>query len=211
MKKITALRAGGGRRKQVNIFLDGKFAFRLEASVAAKEGLRIDQTLSTEQIETLTRTNLLSRCFNAATLYLSYRPRSEPELRERLHRRGFHGDSIETVITRLKEQGLVDDTAFAQFWKDNRESFSPRSQRLTKLELRQKGVADEIIDQTVAAIDDEDSAYRAALRKARSLTTPEYQSFRRRLGDHLKRRGFSYGVINHTVNRIWQDQVSNSR
>ncbi len=53
---------------------------------------------------------------------------------------------------------MVDDMAFAQFWKDNRESFSPRSQWLTKLELRRKGVASDIIDQIVDTIDDEDSA-----------------------------------------------------
>ena len=113
---------------------------------------------------------------------------------------------IEAVIARLKEQGLVDDMAFAQFWKDNRESFSPRSQWLTRLELRRKGVANDIIDQVVNTIDDDDSAYRAALSKARSLPLSDYQSFRRRLGEYLKRRGFSYGVINHTVERVWQEQ-----
>jgi len=183
----------------------------LEAEVSAKERLQVEQLLSAERIEVLTRSDQLHRCFNAAVLYLSYRPRSEPELRERLHRRGFNGDSVEAVITRLKEQGFVDDVAFAQFWRDNRESFSPRSQWLTKLELRRKGVAEDIIDQVVAAIDDEESAYQAALRKARSLPQSDYQRFRRRLGEHLKRRGFSYGVINHTINRLWQDQVSSSR
>jgi len=211
MRKITALRTGRGRAKRVNIFLDGKFAFSLEAEVSAKERLQVEQLLSAERIEVLTRSDQLHRCFNAAVLYLSYRPRSEPELRERLHRRGFNGDSVEAVITRLKEQGFVDDVAFAQFWRDNRESFSPRSQWLTKLELRRKGVAEDIIDQVVAAIDDEESAYQAALRKARSLPQSDYQRFRRRLGEHLKRRGFSYGVINHTINRLWQDQVSSSR
>jgi len=211
MRKITALRAGRGRGKRVNIFLDGKFAFNLEDEVAAKERLQVEQVLSTEQIEALVRSNHHQRCFNAAVQYLSYRPRSEPELRERLHRRGFNGDSVEAVITRLKEQGLVDDIAFAQFWKDNRESFSPRSQWLTKLELKRKGVAEDIIDQVVDTIDDEDSAYRAALKKARSLPRADYQSFRRRLGEHLRRRGFSYGVINNTVDRLWQDQISSSR
>jgi hypothetical protein len=33
----------------------------------------------------------------------------------------------------------------------------------------------------------------------------DYQSFRRRLGGYLKRRGFGYGVINHTVERLWQE------
>ncbi len=205
MREITALRVGGSRGKRVNIFLGGKFAFSLGAEVVAKEGLQVEQVLSAERIEALARSDHYHRCLNAAVHYLSYRPRSESELRERLRQRGFDGDTQEVVMTRLKEQGLVDDMAFAQFWKDNRESFSPRSRWLTKLELRRKGVANDIIDQVVDAIDDDDSAYRAALSKARGLPRSDYQSFRRRLGEYLKRRGFSYGVINNTVERLWQD------
>jgi len=211
MRRITALRVGRGRRKRVNVSLDGRFAFSLEAEVAIKEGLQVGQELSTSQIEALARSDHFHRCLNAANHYLSYRPRSESELRERLHQRGFNGDSVEVVLARLKEQGLVDDMAFAQFWKGNRESFSPRSQWLTKLELRRKGVANNIIDQIADTIDDEDSAYRAALSKARSLSLSDYQTFRRRLGDYLKRRGFGYGVINHTVERLWQELGSGSR
>jgi len=211
MRKITALRVGRGRGKRVNIFLDGKFAFSLEAEVVAKEGLQVEQVLSDEQIEALAGSDHFHRCLNAATLYLSYRLRSESELRERLHRRDFDGDTLEAVIIRLKEQGLVNDMAFAQFWRDDRESFSPRSRWLTKLELRRKGVANDIIDQVVEAIDDDDSAYRAALSRARSLPRSDEQSFRHRLGEYLKRRGFSYGVINHTVERMYQDQVISSR
>jgi len=206
MNRITAIRAGRGRRKRVNIFLDGKFAFSLEAEAAIKEDLKVGQELSANQIEALTRSDQFHRGLNAAARYLSYRPRSEFELRERLHQRGFDGDSTKAVIAKLKEQGLVDDLAFAQFWKDNRESFSPRSQWLTRLELRQKGVADSTIDQVIDAVDDDESAYRAALSKARSLPLSDYRSFRRRLGEYLKRRGFGYGVINHTVERIWQEQ-----
>ncbi|GAH80778.1 unnamed protein product [marine sediment metagenome] len=159
MKKVTAIRAGRRQGKRVNVFLDGKFAFSLEAEVALKEGLQVGQELSEGDIEALTRSDLFHRCLNAAIHYLGYRPRSEAELRERLHRRGFDGDKVEAALAKLREQGLVDDLAFAQFWKDNRESFSPRSQWLTRLELRQKGVADDIIDQVVAGIDDEDSAF----------------------------------------------------
>jgi regulatory protein len=205
MAKITALRAGQGRRKRINVCLDGRFAFGLEAEVARKEGLKVGQELFTSQIEALARSDHYYRCLQAATRYLSYRPRSEAELRERLHQRGFTGDTMEVVLTRLREEGLVDDMAFAQFWKDNRESFSPRSQWLTKLELRQKGVTNDIIDRVTQTIDDEDSAYRAALSKARSLPQADYSSFRRRLGGYLRRRGFSYGVINHTTERLWQE------
>ena len=205
MRKITALRIGRGQRKRVKVSLDGQFTFSLEAEVAVKEGLQVGQELSTSQIEALAKFDHCHRCLNTAAHYLSYRPQSEFELRERLHQRGFDGASIEVALAKLKEQGLVDDMAFAQFWKDNRELFSPRSQWLTKLELRRKGVASSIIDQVVDTIDDEDSAYRAALSKAHSLPLSDYQSFHRRLGDYLKRRGFGYGVMNHTIERLWQE------
>lgn len=204
MKKVTAIRSGR-RDKRVNIFLDNRFAFSLEAEVALKEGLKTEQELSKEEIEALKRADLFQRCLNAAFLYLSYRPRSESELRGRLYRRGFDGDNVAAVMARLKGQGLVDDLAFAQFWKDNRQSFRPRSQQLTRLELRQKGVAEDIINRVAAQLDDEDSAYRAAVSKARRLATTDYAGFRRKLGQHLKRRGFGYGLIKTAVERVWQE------
>ena len=206
MSKITAIRSGRGRRERVNVYLDDKFGLSLETELAIKERLRVGQELLANQIEALAKSDRFYRCLNAAIHYLSYRLRSEFEIRERLQRRGFDSDSTEAVITKLKEQGLVDDTAFAQFWKDNRGSFSPRSQWLIKSELKHKGVAGDIIDQVVSTIDDDSSAYRAAVAKVHRLPRSDYQSFRRRLGEYLKRRGFGYRVINHVVEQVWQVQ-----
>jgi regulatory protein len=204
MKKVTAIRRGQ-RGKRVNIFLDDRFAFSLEAEVVLKEGLKTEQALSEDEIEALVRADRFQRCLNAALNYLDYRPRSQAELTERLHRRGFDGDSVAAVLARLKGQGLVDDLAFAQFWRDNRQSFRPRSQWLTQRELRQKGVAQDIIDRVTAGLDDADSAYRAAANKARRLSKADYNGFRRKLGEYLKRRGFGYGLIKTTVERVWQE------
>ncbi len=210
MKKITDLRIGRSRKKRVNVFLDDRFAFSLGGEVAAKEGLQIGQGVSTDQVEALAKSDHFHRCLNAAYQYLSYRPRSEAEVSGRLKRRGFDGDCIEAVVARLKERGLVDDVAFARFWKENRESFSPRSQRLTKLELRRMGVVSDIIERVVDDVDDGDSAYRAALGKTRHWPLSDHQSFRRRLGEYLRRRGFNYEVINHTVERVWQERGNSS-
>lgn len=211
VSKITALKAGKGRGKRVNIYLDGKYAFNLESVVAVREGLRVEQELSEERLLELTRSNSSQRCYNAAVRLLGYRPRSEPELTTRLRRSGFDEESITTAIEKLKQQGFVNDTEFAQFWKENRESFSPRSRQLTRLELKRKGISEDIINGVVESIDDDESAYRAGLKKARSLTGADYESFRRRLGDHLRRRGFGYGVITRAVSRIWQEMDNEPR
>ncbi len=205
MKKITAIRAGKGRDRRVHVVLDGKRAVSLEAEVAGKGNLRVGQELPESEIEKMVGDSQFHCCLTGAAGFLACRPRSEAELRERLQRRGFGGDCVQAVMARLKEQGLVDDRTFARFWRDNRESFSPRSQRLTRLELKRKGVAEDIISKTIDAIDDEDSAYRAALGKARSLSYSDYRGFYRRLGGYLQRRGFNYEVIRHTVGVLWRE------
>lgn len=210
MGKITDLRTGKRRNKRLNIFLDGSFAFSLGAEVVAKENLQVGQELSSNRIESLAGDDEVQRCLEAAYRYLGHRPRSEFEIRERMQRRGFASETIDAAITRLREQALLDDEAFAQFWKENRESFRPRSRWLTGLELKRMGVVNNVIEQVVAGIDDEENAYRAALQKTRHCTPDDYQSFRRRLGDYLRRRGFNYEVISHTVERIWQERGNSS-
>tara|TARA_B100000315_G_scaffold224366_1_gene229841 strand:- start:756 stop:1343 length:588 start_codon:yes stop_codon:yes gene_type:complete len=189
----------------VKVSLNGKFAFSLEAEVAIKEELKVGQELGSAQIKALSKSDQFQRCLDGAVHYLSYRPRSEHEMRQRLLRRGFSDKLVEAVLNRLREQGFMDDIAFAQFWRDNRQSFSPRSQRLVKLELGRKGVAGDIIERAVSTIDDGDSAYRAATNRAHRLPLSDYESFHRRLGDYLKRRGFGYGVIKEVTERLWQE------
>jgi len=182
----------------------------MDAEVATKAQLKTGQELTSSQMDELLMVDQRQRCFNAAVHYLSYRPRSESEVRERLQQRGFDNQSIEATLTRLKEQALIDDTAFARFWKDNRQTFSPRSQWLTRVELSRKGIATDTIDGVVSEIDDQESAYRAALNKAHRLPRSDRSNFRRRLSYYLKNRGFNYEVINHTVERLWQELGSNN-
>jgi len=203
MKTITAIRAQRRGRDEANIFLDGAFAFSLRRQVVEEQGLRLGQVLSDSQVEELEGAELFGRCFNAALRLLSYRPRSEAEIRARLSRR-FEGEIIGRVLLQLKARRMVDDAAFAQFWRENRESFSPRSKRLLKLELKQKGIDHEVVDEVLEGIDDEENAYRAAKRRGRTLER-DYETFRRKLGAFLGRRGFSYGVINRTIERLWQE------
>jgi regulatory protein len=204
--KITALNRGKGRNKKAIVILDGKPAFFIEPEILAKEGLRVGQELSANQREALVKASCLQQCYDASLRYLGYRPRSDSEMRERLNRRGFDKDSIQTTLSSLKEKGLMDDGDFARFWKDSRQSFSPRSRWLVGLELKQKGVPHEVIEEVVSTVDDAENAYRVAINKAQSLKECDYQVFRRRLGDHLKRRGFSYGVIIKTIERLWQER-----
>ncbi len=154
----------------------------------------------------MTDSNSLQDCLNAAYRYLSYRPRSEGEIRQGLHRRGFADEVAEKTIAKLREQNLSDDFAFAQFWTGNRLSFRPKSKRLIKKELRDKKVAAEIIEQVTKDIDDEEIAYKLGCSRMHNLAHLDYPDFYRRLSSYLAYRGFSYEVIKRTVALLWQER-----
>jgi regulatory protein len=154
----------------------------------------------------LADSNSLQDCLNAAYRYLSYRPRSEGEIRQWLHRRGFPNEVAEKIIIKLREQNLSNDFAFAQFWTSNRLSFRPKSKRLIKKELRDKKVAAEIVEQVTTDIDDEEIAYKLSSSRMPALAHLEYPEFYRRLSGYLAYRGFSYEIIKHTVALVWQEK-----
>ena len=74
LQKITALRIQKKNRRRVSIFLDGRYAFGVQASVAAR--LSVGQTLSAEEIEQLQERDEIEVTHERALNYLSYRPRS---------------------------------------------------------------------------------------------------------------------------------------
>lgn len=210
--KITAINANRNRRvRRSDIFLDGKFAFSLDNEVIAKNNLMVGHELTEDCVQELTGADRSQRCLNAAFNFLSYRPRSEAETRLRLRRRGFEISDIETALSELKRLNLIDDAGFAEFWVENRNSFRPRSQKMIKQELRNKGIEAAVIDETVNDIDDSHNAYSLALEKTSRLSLTDYQTFRRRLGGYLQRRGFSYTVINTVINKIWKEKVNEER
>jgi regulatory protein len=145
-------------------------------------------------------------CLDAAYRYLGYRPRREFEVRARLRQRGFGSLSIEKALQELRAKGLLDDLAFARFWKENRESFSPRSAALLARELRTKGIAPHIVAEVTDDLDEEANAYRAAQKTARRLACNDYDRFGDGLASFLRRRGFDYDVIARVVDRLWHEK-----
>ena len=115
-------------------------------------------------------------------------------------RRGDH----EAALTRLERARLTDDRAFAHYWVENREKFRPRGRRMLRWELREKGVADQIIDEAVASVDEVATASRLARKRAPRLRHLDEMTFRRRLNAYLARRGFSYSVIADAVQEAWE-------
>ena len=146
------------------------------------------------------------RAREQALRFLSYRARSEAEVRRRLSRRYSRG-VVEDVLESLRSQNLLDDLAFARQWRASRERSRPRAGRLIHQELRGFGVPAEVIEDSLAGFDDEANAARAAEFFARRLAfrDADWSEFREKLTAHLRRRGFASGLVAETVSRAWEE------
>ena len=206
--KITAIKVRKSLRlKRSSIYLNGRFAFSLDNAIILREKLQVGQLLSNEQVEMLAGADRFERCLNSAFLFLGYRPRSEAETRIRLQKLGYSGGEIDRVIERLKSLKLLDDEAFVEYWKENRTNFKPRSKRMLKSELQNKGVDVRTISDALEGIDELKNALRAAEVKAHRLPLTDYQVFRQKLVGYLQRRGFDYGVISKIVKQVWEEST----
>lgn len=200
---ITTLKIQKKNPERVNVYLDGRYAFSLAAIEAAR--LRRGQVLSDEDVEGLKERDSFEKAHDRALRFLSYRPRSEAEVRRYLQGKAVSPAIEEEVIERLTRAKLLDDLAFARYWVENRESFKPRGLRMLRYELYQKGLSEDIIAQALTDLDEEESAYQVALQRGRRLAHLDQVSFRKKLGAYLLRRGFPHEVVNLAVERIWQE------
>jgi regulatory protein len=201
--KITALQAQKRNPQRINIYLDGEFAFGLSRFAAA--WLQVGQELSEEKVNELQVVDAQEVAYQRALNFLSYRPRSEAEIRKNLLKHAVPDEVAEEVIERLRQNGLVDDRQFAQTWVENRSEFRPRGRCALAIELRQKGIGGETIDEVLREVDEHELALRAAQQQIRKYNGLERNEFRQKLGAFLARRGFSYGVAAPVFQQIWSE------
>lgn len=203
-KEITALKAQKKNPNRISVYLDGEYAFGLARIVAA--WLRIGQSLNEHEIERLKQQDTLEVAYQKMLHFMSYRPRSESEVQRKLNEHGYSEPVVEATVQRLKDNQLLSDVQFAKTWVDNRSTFRPRSKRMLAMELRQKGLEDDVIEQALAGTDDESSlAYQTAAKYAHRLVGVDWETFRKRLGAFLMRRGFSYGTIFPVLRQVWEE------
>jgi regulatory protein len=136
---------------------------------------------------------------------LTDRARTRQELAQALRRKGVPDDAAGSVLERFDEVGLIDDAAFAGQWVRSRHASRGLARRAIAMELRRKGVADEIAGEALAEVDAESEERRARElvdRKLRSLTittADQRAAAGRRLVGMLARKGYGAGVAYRVV------------
>ena len=133
---------------------------------------------------------------------------TEVGMRTRLDAK-FSALTVDKVISFLKNEGVLDDEKFATMWIQQRLMDKPRSRRLLRHELINKGIETSIVEEIVKEIDDDAIAYAAGASQANKLSGLDFLYFRRKLWGLLKRRGFNDEVSINTISQLWKEHGAN--
>ena len=190
MPEVTDIRE---RRGKARVFVDGEYWAELDAGVAIECGLRMGAAFSWEELGRARVAGERPVAMGRALNLLGYRARSEAEIKDRLGRYGYAGETIEAVVGRLEELGYLDDAEFARL--KAREKARRYGPRRVSIALRKSGVGEELAREVV----EEEFAGRSEVGEARSAAARRYNgrgsdAEARRVYGFLVRRGYSAEV-----------------
>ncbi len=141
--------------------------------------------------------DLQSKAIRYALKLLSYRGRSEKELKERMTRKGFSDTLISSTIDHLRNSGLVNDLSLAESLKREATANKFLSRHGARRYLLNRGIPRDVIH-TVCGHDGEEdlqNAQRYIEKKFRLLKTIPPATAKRRLYAQLLGRGYSPETI----------------
>lgn len=197
--RITAIEAQKRRKNRLSVFIDGEFAFGIEAEVAGKLGLTVGQEVDREDIERVLQAEELQRACQRAYRFLAACPRSESEVARRLGDYQYPDALIRQVLAHCRRLGYLDDAKFAAEFAASRVVQKRLGPVALKFELRRRGVAEALIEaavqQAYASTSETELVLALIKKKLKSLRNLPYPKARQRITAFLLRKGFHRDLV----------------
>ncbi len=203
MRKITDITRQKDK-KRVNVFIDGSFYSGVEEIVLLSNNLHIGDEVDEKKLSEIIEESEYTSCFQKASNYILKGSHTVKRVCGYLKEKGYDGKIIAKVVNKLCDYGYLDDGAYAKNYVELKSGH--KGKRLLKLELKQKGVSEEDIENALSCIDDEDeSAYKTAKKylKGRLLDdTTKKKCYR-----YVVSKGFSYDCAKSAIEKIERETI----
>lgn len=196
--KITKIERQKKRSNRYNIFLDGEFAFGLYDDTILKYGLRTNDEIGDEKINEMRKADEYIFGKNVAYKFLSYRQRSEKEIRTKLKEKKIQTGTIEKVIEYFKELKYLNDEIFSKTYLQNQLINKPAGKRLLKMKMLEKGIsketADKVLKENYTEEEELSSAKLLLTKYKKRIKQKDEREIKRRCFQYLISRGFDFDI-----------------
>ena len=194
--------------RNVSIHLDNDDVFFINYEIFIKSGLRKNDDISVNQIDTLIKENQRFAVKQRAFRYLGRRLLSEKELRIKLKQKKYDENIIDEIIKYLKGKNYLNDMEFANLFSNENIQNKFWGKNKIKAELMKRGVSSEIISQVLAEKFSEENdlqnAVRLAEKKYKLLNqrNPVQKKIKEKLFSFLFSKGYDYEVAKEAVDKL---------
>ena len=216
--KITGISAQAKSANRVNISVDGKYRFSLDVYQVADLGIRVGKEYSEDELVEIETESRFGKLYARALEYVMLRPHSGREVKDYLYRKtlakkrlsknpdksgqrklietaGVPKAVADRVYERLVEKNYIDDEKFARWWVENRNVRKGSSMRKISVELRAKGVANDVVELVLSETERSDEDELAKIVAKKRYNYADDQKFMQ----YLARQGFSYDDIKQAL------------
>ncbi len=142
--------------------------------------------------------------FDLALKYLSYRPRSEKEIRDYLKKKEFSDKKIEETVEKLKYYDYINDKAFIRFaLEQNKLDHYGRRRVIDK--LKKRGISKALLEEAESMISEKDEKENCLYHFKKIYKRTQNETYRRRIPkiiSYLNTRGFSTSLFKPLLDKI---------
>lgn len=211
MPKITSVEPQIKNPRRFNVFLDGVFVFGADEDLVVEYRLISGKIIEASLLEKLLFESEVGKLMERMYRLFNIRQRSEREVRNYFKNLSFKRKikdqeqisevAIELLINKLKQKRLINDEEFAKSWVQSRSK--KKGKIAIKLELIQKGIDKEIIEEALEkVVDEENVAQKALEKKMRVWKNLPPLEFKKKAYEFLMRKGFEYSQVKDVIENI---------
>ncbi len=184
--------------------MDEKYAFGIDLDNLVKLGLKVEQVLTEDQVEKIIKKAEFQKTLNKLLRYVTLRPRSKKEVQTWFIKHKVHLSLHKNLLNKLKKLELLDDNKFAQWWVEQRTNFRPKGKWALKAELMQKGIARDLIDETIEKLNlnEEKIAIDLLEKKIYRWKNMDENEAKAKMGQFLARKGFGWNAIRSAIDQL---------
>lgn len=154
----------------------------------------------------------IGKIYDLTLRFLSFRPRSESEIKNFLQKHHATEKQKDIITSKLKKLNLINDENFMKWWIEQRQTFKQKGTRAIKIELRQKGISDDLIEKILeeqkekGGITDLELAKKAAQKKYPYYKNLPRNEFYIKMGRFLVSRGFDWEIAKNIIDGFFKKE-----
>ncbi len=200
---VTRIEKQKKDKKRYNIYLEGEFFCGLYEDTILKYGIAAGDGISESELNVIRDFDEYIYGKKVAMDFLSYRIRTNAEIRKKLRSKKLSESIIEKVIEHLTDLGLLNDEEFARQLITEKIKRKPIGRKLLKQKLFEKGVpavtGELVMDKIFSTVDEKQMAVWNFTKYYKKIKDKEINERKRRVFDYLARKGFDFDIVNEVI------------